>query len=81
MPARVAAMPSRNWFQRAVERLLPWYDPEEEEQRAERSTEIHRLSIEARVHSEATTARVEAGGLGVGLREGYRQTGQRLQRS
>lgn len=72
-------MPRSRWH-RLIEAVLPWYDPEAEAQRDERSHAIHEQAIEARIKAEETIRKVEAGGLGVGLREGYRQTGQRLAR-
>lgn len=72
-------MPRSRWH-RLVERLLPWYDPADADAAQERSETIHRNAIAARIKAEATIAKVEAGGLGGALREGYRQTGQRLSR-
>jgi hypothetical protein len=56
-------MPPRSWWQRAVERLLPWYDPKVEAARAEHSHVIHEQAIAARIKAEGTIARVQAGGL------------------
>jgi len=71
---------ARPLWHRVVEALLPWYDPADADAAQERSEVIHRNAIDARIKAEKTIEAVEAGGLGDGLREGYRQTGKRLAR-
>jgi hypothetical protein len=76
----VRPMPKRSRFQRFVESVLPWYDPEEEAARDEHSRHIHEDAIRARQFAEEQTARVTAGGLNAAMREGYRRTGRRMTR-
>ena len=44
--------PVRDQFRRLIERLLPWYDVEEEARRAARTEAIRRRSIAARISIE-----------------------------
>jgi hypothetical protein len=45
-------MTLRDRVRAAIEQMLPWYDPEIEEQRERRSQRIHRFSIAARKSAE-----------------------------
>ena len=48
----VRQAPMRDQFRRLVERLLPWFDVEEEARRAARTEAIRRRSITARITLE-----------------------------
>jgi hypothetical protein len=41
-----------NSARRAVERVLPWYDPADRQRRAKRTEQIHRRAIAARIDWE-----------------------------
>ena len=45
-------MRDRSLLHRVVERLLPWFDPEAEQRRTERTEQIRLRAIAARVRSE-----------------------------
>jgi hypothetical protein len=49
------ALPMGDRLRRAVEKMLPWYDPAHEAQRAERTESIRRRSIAARIAIEHLT--------------------------
>ena len=63
MYAQTAAVMPRvdrltNAVRRAIERVLPWYDPANNEARHRKTEEIRLAAIEARKHAEVTERRV-----------------------
>lgn len=61
------AVASPRWFRTLVERVLPWYDPEEARARDENTERIRQESIRARIAAEK-------------VRADYAAMGKRLQR-
>ena len=62
-----------NAVRRAVERLLPWYDPENAEARHRRTEEIRLAAIRARQRAEITEQHVYA------ELDSYRRAAKRLE--
>lgn len=60
-----ALVPSR--WHRLIERILPWYDPESERRRDERTEDIRQRAISARINAE-------------NVRHSYREYANRLDR-
>ena len=61
-------------FRRLIETLLPWYDPDLEAMRAQRSEAIHAQSIAVRQQAERELANASA----ASIRRAYRAYGHRV---